>query len=407
MAITLSQQPQDYMPAFNPQVFVGLSNQLAQPNFSYTIIVTDAVTTRTVTYDLPPWPSGHLVWDGKVFAKDCVKTEFVHLLTGWQVFGAVTQLNVSFGETYGSPPTFHAGPTINYKIWNGVLDFLQMPLYSDANYIYDASLTIGGLNYFCGVTNDVTFPDRSSYLYVLSDQGTTPIARIKIKTYDSAGNLLGTSQIANPYSVPGSIPETYVSIDIGHKGLSLISAGSVTGTYPIITPQVARYEVIDSSFAVTPEHLIKTFEVRCEPRYDVQTVHYLAKNGGFGTINFSKVSEGNKAKVINTSYSSNPNVFDPTAGTYGFPYWAATKKDLDITTQKKLVLRTDWITDEMITKFEECFDSPILYLDRGANRYIRLRSISNNYETLPHYSKRLVQLEKEFEYAFEDYRQTI
>jgi len=56
MAITVTQHPDTtfsatpvYVPAYNPQVFSAISNQYASANFKYTVLVTDVITSQTIT----------------------------------------------------------------------------------------------------------------------------------------------------------------------------------------------------------------------------------------------------------------------------------------------------------------------------------------------------------------------
>lgn len=487
MAVTLTQQPFDYMPVYNPQYFSATSTQTGQPNFKYSVIVTDIITGLNETYLIPAQPGGECVFDASVFTESFMTNNFNYLNGGsgaWVKYDNVRKVRVNVGEYYGTTPTRHAGSNVDFYVWNASLEFYKNYFYAPSNYIYDSSNNL--FNYFRGVINDITFPDRSSYLFVLSDINGTAISQIIVKTYDINGVQIGTSAIANQLNPPTDYTDNYVFIDVGLKGMTNISSLLVTGTYPIITPSVASYKLfdgiafqgetcnitgspptgkIDLFFAVDPgliagdtfsytfnnpsitgapatgnamvisnngggnyttnipctvstgsigggtislnnseDGLIKQFEILCEPEYEVFTIHYLANDGSFGTVNFNKISNKNITKNT-TTYNVNPNVLKN--GAYGYAYESAVEKDLEITTETVITLRTDWLTDEMISIFEQCFDSPICYVDDGSNRYERVRPINTTYQQLPHYDRKLVQLQMDFKYTHQNFRQRI
>lgn len=397
MAVTITQQPQKYMPAFSPQYFSATSTQTAQPNFTYTVIVTDVISSVSQTYQIPARPGGAMVWNAQVFAQVQMTTDFIFYTFGWLKYGSIRKLTVNVGETYGTVPAYHAGSNINYYIWNGVLDVLQQPFYNFQDYAYDSA---GMFNYLKGPSIDTTYENRSSYIYLLIDEAGGNMNAIQILTYDINGVNLKNSIIANPFFASSNYRDRFISIDVGHKGLSAISASGVTGDYPIVTPDMEYYDVIDVTAAITT---IKRFYVKCDPKFQTQTVHYLAKDGHFGTINFSKSWEPITSKT-ETLYKRNPNKL--TAGVYGYDYEAAVDRVLSSQSQSSITMRTDWLTYEQVALFKECFDSPICYLDRG-NLYASIRPVTDSYRDVPHYSEPLIQITMEFLFTHQNHRQLV
>ena len=401
MALVITQQPLTYMPMGNSQFFSATSTNTAQPNHTYTVVATDIASSESRTYQIPARPDGAMVFDAKSFAEQYISTVLTYLPSGWQKFPAVKKIRVNVGETYGSTPTYYAGSNIDYYVWNGIVDYLPFVTYAAENYYYDASVPY--TNTFYGITSDITYSLRSSYLMVLNKFGGTALSSIRIRTFNSAGSILGVYKIDNPYATPANLSESYVSIDIGHKGLTGISAGLVTvvsGTYPIMTSSVASYEV--SGVRGVNFDLIKNFTVNCEARYTVYTVHFLAKNGGFGTIHFNRISEFNLSKSEQT-YKVNPNQL--TSGAYGYAYETAVERQLTVETQAVMTLRTDWLTDEQVNFYEEILDSPICYLDTGTGRYQRIIPVTNSYNRLPHYENPLFMMTMQFKATHTNGRQ--
>jgi len=399
MAISILQQPQAYQPAYNNQWFMASSNQLAQPNFKYRVIVTDLISSTTLTYDFDPRPDTRCVFDAGVFSENQIRTSnYIPVNTyGWQLATGIRKIRVNIGEYYGATPTYHAGSNIDYIIWNGMVQFLDFPSYDMDNFVYDSSFNF---KYFAGVVNDTTFTDRSNYLYVLTSQA-GDLSALKIITYTSAGAVIGTSFIPNPFVASTNYQQKYLCIDVGHKGLLNIPIGLTTGFYPIISAATAYYEIYDD----TNGGLIKTITIGCSPRFEVLTVHYLADNGAFLSVNFEKVWEKNHDKTV-SSYSQNPNDIDPVSGLYGYDYGVSVDKQLSVSRQTKLSLKTDWLSDAQIAQYRECYDSPVCFLDRGSSLgYASIKSITNSYRDIPHYADKLVRLEMDFNFTHQNFRQ--
>jgi len=406
MAITIQQQPQAYMPGYNNQWFTAVSNQIAQPNFKYTVIVTDLISGDTATFQLPPRPDTLCVFDaGAAFAENQIRTKnYIPINTyGWQVATGVRKIRVNIGETYGSTPTYYAGSNIDYIIWNGYVDWESFPDYDKDDYVYTTSPV--NRKWFYGISNDLTFTDRSNYLYALTSQA-GDLYQLQIRTYNSAGALLGTSYIDNPFQATTNYINKYICIDVGHKGLTNIPSGQVTGTYPIITSSVAYYEIYDNPDPLVPAPVfIKRIDILCEPKYEVLTVHYLAKNGAFLSLNFNKVWNSDTDKNVKT-FTQNTQDINPATGDYGYNAYDSPVKALSIVTQTRLKLRTNFVTDEQVTQYRECFDSPICYLDRGSSRtYLAIRPVTGSYKNLPRYANRLTTIEMDFEFSHQNARQ--
>ena len=72
MAITSLVTPSAFMPAYNPQWFKSSSTQTAQPNFVYTVVLTDVISGATVTKNIDPDPNGRLVFDAGSFSEQYI-----------------------------------------------------------------------------------------------------------------------------------------------------------------------------------------------------------------------------------------------------------------------------------------------------------------------------------------------
>lgn len=406
MSVTIEQQPQDYNPVSSPLIYIGLSNQVAQPNFKYTVIVTDVISSETQTYPIDPDPDNYCRFDAKPFMEPYISR--LHTIPqneyGWKVHDGIRQVKVNIGETYGSSPAYASGTDLTHICWNAILSYLDYPIFNYTDFVSEAGTTpvIKILN--DTTFNDVTFEDKSYMLYWLC-KGTSSGMSANIITYDVLGNVVSTSQIDYSAFASTNYRDKYICIDVGHKGLSQIDPSDVTGDYPIITDEVAYYEVsvgMIGSFA-SSNLAYKTLTIKCEPRFEPYVLHYLKKNGAFQTISFGKKSEVEISKT-SEKYSRSPWVMN--SGDYTYDPSTPIERVINSESRRRIKLNTDWLTEEAIESHKDIIDSPIVYLDRGSElSYVALNVVTNSYQINRRYNSRMLSLEMEFEYAHTDGRQ--
>lgn len=377
MALAVQASPTGLiLPATSPAYWtVYDSINYSQPNFKYTIKITDVITGNfTIKEYLPRFADNKAVFDTNFYAEEFIKHYIPNNVYGFKLCtDAYRKVTVNVGMTYGSTPTYYAGTNYDYYVWNAVEDYSNWPTYSQTNYVYKNStsnwkyLTPNTVNPRAGhyTADEKTYPDKSAFIYCLSSEN-NDFEFIRINAYDSGGTLLHYSDIANPYESGTTYTDKYVCIDVGHKGLTNISSGLVTGTYPIITSSVAYYDVIDAYTNITPtaRQNITRYYIECESKCDVFTLHYLNSMGAFSTCHFPKVSTDNRTTTKST-YKKTP--YELNASNV-YTYSPSTPQEivLNSTTQKKLTLQTDWLTYEDIKRHAEIADSPVCYLDMGS-----------------------------------------
>lgn len=407
MAVTNLTSPEDYTPGYSPQIFTASSNQTAQPNFTYTVVFTDIVSGESQTINVPARPvDGDCVFDAKAYAEAYLDHTIPINTYGWQLADGIKKMRVNIGETYGTTPSYASGSNQEYIVWNAILDWKEYPVYNPDNYVYNA--VDNHIPYLNTNTDEDTYSGRSNYLYALTSVA-GDILSIKIETFNSAGVSLGTSNIPNPYEASSNYREKYLCIDVGHKGLSSIASGLVTGTWPIMTDNVAYYTISDVTVTGTPpagtETLKKTIYVKCEPRYDVYTVHYLKKNGAFQTLNFSKLSESNLNKT-ETTYSKLPFTYNSVSGAYTYSASSRVKHNLSSERVNTIKLNTDWMTEDEVEYHQDLLDSPLIYFDFGSGEdYLQVILNTNSVRLNKRYNERMFNLTMDFEYAHNNTRQ--
>jgi len=413
MAITITQHPDTifsatpvFVPAFNPQVFSAISNQYASANFKYTVVVVDVITSETITLQIPARPVDHrMTVDASFIAKNLITHYLPINEYGFQKATGIRKIRVNIGETYGSTPTYYAGTDFDYYIWNGVSDYLTYVDYNKNNYLYNASVTSPPNRVeLSACLDDVTYPDRSNYIYWLT-YGAGDLLKLKVVVTLSNGTQT-ISYIANPYQASTTYTDKYLCIDVGHKGLTEIASGDVTGTYPILGATAESYQIYEvlSTAPDPPTRLIQNFTIGCEGVYDVYTVHFLAKNGQFETIHFPKNS--NKTTTANREkFATIP--FTMNSGTYHYSRSTPVDRFITSSSRDKLVLRTDWLDEAHVELYKQIIDSPLCYLDTGsALDYVAVNLVPTSYTENKRFNKRLFQLQMEFEMAHQNYRQS-
>jgi hypothetical protein len=383
MAITILSKPTDalyygYVPCYNNQWFVASSSQIAAANFKYYIVVTDILSGYSVTEKFLPNPSGKLQFDASKFS-ELLMTNYIPVnVYGFQQNTSIRKIRVNIGEIYGStlPGTIYSGSDIDYNVWNGSLEMLTFSQYNSKNYTWDLSTT-PNLNYpvlLSDLADDYTFNNRSNFLYWMVLEGQTDLPKIYLRTYNAAGSVLNTYTITNSYNALTSPSVGYyrnnmVCIDVGKKGIDGINASYLTG--------VEYYDIMAEINSETSPFKIKRYTIKCSPRFDVYTLHYLSNTGAYETLHCSKVSELNSTKT-STTFKRSP--WTVVSNVMTLDYSVAVEQPTIVNVQNGLKLNSDWVTKAELLKYKDLFSSPDVKLDLGtAQGYASVKVTNGTY----------------------------
>ena len=378
MAITILSKPTDalyygYVPCYNNQWFVASSSQTASANFKYYIVVTDLLSGYSVTEKFLPNPSGKLQFDASKFS-ELLMTNYIPVNQyGFQQNTSIRKIRVNIGEIYGStlPGTIYTGTNIDYIVWNGSLEMLTFSQYNSKNYTWDLS-TNPNLNYpvlLSDLADDYTYNNRSNFLYWMVLEGQTDLPKIYLRTYNAAGSVLNTYTITNGYNTTGAYQTNMVCIDVGKKGIDGINAAYLVG--------VEYYDIMAEINSETAPFKIKRYTIKCSPRFNVYTLHYLSTTGAYETLHCSKVSELNSTKT-STTFKRSPwtNVSDVMT----LDYSVAVEQPTIVNVQNGLKLNSDWVTKAELIKYKDLFSSPDVKLDLGtAQGYASVKVTNGTY----------------------------
>lgn len=210
---------------------------------------------------------------------------------------------------------------------------------------------------------------------------------LSIKAYNSAGVLLGT--ITQAYA-----PSAANTLQIFNV------APSVIGTHtPGFLANAAYYTVEFQTPNDTGDSLLR-FDITCEAIYEVKTLHFLNRFGGFESKNFSKVSK--KSTTINKSefgklpytissvgaveYFNSNKVYNEIRSVYASRY------------QEKLTLNTDILSDEEYIWLADLVHSPLVYLE-DSGYFIPVVISQNNYDFRKRQTDKLTNLTLDIEFG--------
>jgi hypothetical protein len=383
MAITILSKPTDalyygYVPCYNNQWFVASSSQTASANFKYYIVVTDILSGYSITEKFLPNPSGKLQFDASKFS-ELLMTNYIPVnVYGFQQNTSIRKIRVNIGEIYGStlPGTIYSGTDIDYIVWNGSLEMLTFSQYNSKNYTWDLSTT-PNLNYpvlLSDLADDYTYNNRSNFLYWMVLEGQTDLPKIYLRTYNAAGSVLNTYTITNSYNALTSPSVGYyrnnmVCIDVGKKGIDGINASYLVG--------VEYYDIMAEVSSETAPFKIKRYTIKCSPRFDVFTLHYLSTTGAYETLHCSKVSELNSTKT-STTFKRSP--WTNVSNVMTLDYSVAVEQPTIVNVQNGLKLNSDWVTKAELLKYKDLFSSPDVKLDLGiAQGYASVKVTNGTY----------------------------
>jgi hypothetical protein len=385
MAITISQQPQAFTPAYNDQYITALSNQLAQPDFKYkvevdvTYVLNGTPTTSTYIYYHVPRPDGTLVFN----AMETVKNFINHFMNP-NDFNIVECVNSKVDVSIDITETYTGGPgttsTITYKSWNASLTEKQVH-YNNYNYAdfisTNSEIKLHNVGKSAILPNNIVTMNQDVFLQFVKP---ADLFRIDYRVIDTNG-----VDILDSYTYTGSMTTNKI--------------------YQInASPQLA----INESFTIAEDYFIQvvflksnlttvigsyTFKVGslCT-KHEVNRIYYLNRNGGISSFPFemlssktidsktSEVSLGNK-ELISGVYTS-------------LPYKHET---FTVSTDETYMvnLQTNWITAQQSIYLEELFSSPLKWLvnedaDYGdLFAYVPITSTSKQYLINKHENMKL------------------
>ena len=365
MALTVTSTPQIYTPAYNEQIFVALSNQIAVADFYYlvqfqvggSIIYTKKILQR---------PDGYCVFDAIEVVKNYIKHSFNPTVTDiTYATDSAVAVTVYIKEFYSA--AVQSTYTYNYVAWNACLDSLTFSTYDYRDYITSGGviklLSPNASEYL--VPNKVIDIKADNWLHFFKDD----FLYIDFVLYRASGAVKG--------SITKTIPSgAYIHyINTGAK----LWAGSGVTVNPTDTLEI-NFEGDSGGMSTS-----FTFKDICSKSVQYN-VYYYKRNGGIGFKTFELVSQETMTKKTN---SVRMNTKTLTSGVYSAPTYKREKNVVSTVSQKSITLNTNWITEQQAIELNELFDSPMVWLQLETGAYYPITITDNSYKFSKHVNDKL------------------
>lgn len=194
---------------------------------------------------------------------------------------------------------------------------------------------------------------------------TTTMFAVTIRSYNFNGDLVnaGTS-----FVTPSSAYQLHI-FNCSKNAINAVQPGTITGN--------VKYFTVEFGTGGT----MLRFNLSCETIYQINTLHFLNRYGGFETKDFTKVSRktidiqkkdfGKLPYIVDASgipsyYNAN-KVYNETVSTYASTY------------KEKLTLNSDLLSDAEYVWLKQLVLSPMVYLQSG-DYFIPCKITETNYE---------------------------
>lgn len=192
---------------------------------------------------------------------------------------------------------------------------------------------------------------------------------VTIKTYNYADTLAQTINL----TVTPAAANTLQQLNLSRNSINANTPGA-------ITDYIKYFTVLFTTPNISDDVTLR-FDLTCEGIYEVYSIHFLNKFGGWETRDFTKVSRktieidkqefGKLGYTMDSSgvisYKNSNNVYNETRSVYASQY------------KEKMTLNTDILTDAEYTWLAELILSPQVYVEMGGY-FIPVNIIGNNYE---------------------------
>lgn len=387
MALTVSQTPKLYTPAYNEQFFTALSDQIAVTDFKYIVTVECNASGVVETYDILQRPDGYLVYDVQEWTKNYISRSYFNpKLYQSGSYGLATgkaaTVQVKIKEYYSG--AIQSTYTYDYTIWDACLKKEDFATFDYTAYVINGTDIIP------------LSDDPNPYPYINTESGDYFIhffrnnsTKVTLTTLDDTSGIVDSVDIA--LNTSNNLIHYF---DCGYN--SLVTLG--------MTPPLDGWSVVvEIKNGSTVLYTTQLYFKDIETDYVDYGVFYLTREGKINYMDFEKVSQKTVDKQVNT-VRQRPNKI--TSGVYGSNIYDSELYTVSTQTTKQILLNANWITPSQAEKLEDLFDSPVVYLkDYKKNRYLSVRVKNSNYEIGNGFIDPLIPFSITCEYSIQETRQ--
>jgi len=277
------------------------------------------------------------------------------------------------------------------SVWNGVRDRVDWLSFDYTDYDMIASV-IGNSCLTDSPNTQYINTNQSAFLYFLSSDNS--ITTCNIDSYDSDGSILQSGN----FTVATTNKYGYVAV--GTYDLVNSNASIWTGSTPSTIIDGASYYNVWLGNAEKQEEFTFYIDAKCS-KYTPIRLHWLNRLGGFDSFNFNLKSE-QETDINRSTYMQEEHRFTGTSWVYDSMSRGET--DYHISTQDKLTVNTDYLTETESTWMNDLFTSPVIYQEIN-NTLIAVNGKPKNVRKQTSLNDKLMQYTFKLDYSLTNNRQ--
>lgn len=377
MALTITQQPNSFHPAFNDTNFVITESSggiYTKDNFKFIADVKVAATT--VAKLKAPIYFGSV--NKGVFNIGRILESYV--TNNWDLndtspsgcIDSFEDYEVEFGYEFSNSATgtiteFLDLTSATGTVWNAALNPFDLVTYSQSEYLATSS----SAKFLTNIRERYIQRTQKDWLYALKGDATSVLI-----TYSDAStqsfNLPNSKVVRIPVGSQLTIPGAATFFDVVLKASSVVKS------------ETYRFYIKDE----------------CS-KYAITDLYFMNRLGGFESFRFNMVRR-DTFDVVRKQFQQNPYTL---GATYGYETSARTRTNYHTETSHKIKLFSNWIDDAESQWLKDLIESPIVYLYDGTLYAVNIDNA--NYEQKKSVQDKVYNLELDVTLSFADKSQRI
>jgi len=202
-----------------------------------------------------------------------------------------------------------------------------------------------------------------------------------LATDDTTVDLIVKAYNGNTLVATSTVSFTPTALSSNEMQLFNVAPAAINAAVPGMINSFIEYYTVEFNTTNITGDSVYRFNLTCEAKYEVFTVHFQNRFGGFESKDFSKVSR-RRIEVEKSSYGASAYLINSS----GQPEYFNTQKVYRETNRvyagawkEKMVLNTDLLRDAEYTWLEDLILSPIAYIEIDSYFY-PMTITDNNYE---------------------------
>jgi hypothetical protein len=395
MAITITQQPTTYAPAYSPMIVKATSTNIAQPGFQFVVQI--LINGKTITLLVSPNPSNILEIDIHRIVEAFVSVDIKYSDNFIVCSNSYVYYQVRIGEFYNNTQYLNLA-NFNAYGFNAIVDYVDLQNgFNVDNYLVDDIKTNARFLTNAPGRRMTIKTNQKAYLhYILTSSAGGADYRARIKTYNGA-TLLNTYEWADGIGAIGT-DKQFRRIACGTEDI-IANGGNITNVthYTVEIGKVPGF----GSYTKRTEAFTFIIDDVCT-KYKTYRIHFLNKLGGFDAFNFT-LKDTIITEVQRKQYERLPSNEVSTTGVLDYG-----RRTINVDMQERYIVEANWLEDDEFVWLKELITSPICYLetDNATTPLVPIIIRNTSYETKKsNPASKLNQFAIEFELANTNTRQ--